>query len=175
MISVFNDSPAEHWWSAGSQRSPRRKGTETLWMEKSFHGIRCLGRPGTLGTFPRRDRKRRRHLHAAEKVGCHLQVGQQEGVRGGYCRGGESSTLRRWCYRQCTEVNTQVQRAAPADRSTNKLNVNLQVLIFLKFPGEMLLVSFQKSCMKKLNPVPRDKRGRTRRRSPGSKSPLIPR
>ncbi len=39
--------------------------------------------------------------------------------------------------------------------SLNKVNIDLQLLIFLLFPGEMLLVSFQKSCMKKLNPDPR--------------------
>lgn len=31
---------------------------------------------------------------------------------------------------------------------------DLQLLIFLLFPGEMLLVSLQKSCMKNRNPVP---------------------
>lgn len=44
-------------------------------------------------------------------------------------------------------------------QSIISINFNLQLLIFLLNSGEMLLVSFQKSCMKKLNPVPRDQGG----------------
>lgn len=90
--------PAEHWWWAGSRRSPRRISTETLWMETSFHGIRCRGRRGTLGTSPRRDREGTRHLQEPEGVRCHLQrAGQQhtqEGYRGRGTVGGEHG----WCY-----------------------------------------------------------------------------
>ena len=35
------------------------------------------------------------------------------------------------------------------------LKHRVMLRIFLLVPGEMLLVSFQKSCMKKINPVPR--------------------
>lgn len=35
----------------------------------------------------------------------------------------------------------------------HKISIDLPLLIFLIFPDEKLLVSFQKSCMKELNPV----------------------
>lgn len=55
-----------------------------------------------------------------------------------------------------TYSNTAILKQTLNLYDKKKVNIDLQLLIFLLFPGEMLLVSFQKSCMKKLNPVPRD-------------------
>ena len=57
------------------------------------------------------------------------------------------------------KANIYIQHTTILNDISDKINIDIPLLICLLFPGEMLLVSFQKSCMKKLNPVPRVKGG----------------